>query len=73
MPFKALFLSVGCLLTWLLLPVVAISGAIALFLYAVFVELLHLLSGTPEKHLDPTAAHETAVRICGGYDPRRVA
>jgi hypothetical protein len=70
---KPLVLSAGCLLTWLLLPVVAIGGAMALFVYALLVELAQLLSGTTEKNLDPNAAHEMAVRICGGFAPPRVA
>jgi len=71
MTFNTLVLSVGCVLCWIVLfPLVVIGGGIALFLLAAGTELSCLITGNQGKSIDPTAAHEMAMRICFGYRTR---
>jgi hypothetical protein len=68
MSLKTILFSLGCVLAWfVLLPVLLIGGGIALFSYAVFVELGALLTGRSSKTLDSSVAREIARRMCG-YD-----
>jgi hypothetical protein len=68
---KTLILSAGCILCWIVLfPLVVIGGGIALFLIAAGTELSHLITGTSGKGIDPSAAHDMAMRICFGYRAR---
>jgi hypothetical protein len=69
---KTLFSSLGCLLAWfVLLPLLAITGGITLFVYAVLAEIGSRFAGRPAKSLDPSAAREIARRICMGYSFNR--
>jgi hypothetical protein len=71
MKLKTLVLSVGCVLCWIVLfPLVVIGGGIALFLIAAGTEISHLITGTTGKDVDPSAAHDMAMRICFGYRAR---
>jgi hypothetical protein len=66
MSLKTILFSLGCVLAWfVLLPVLLIGGGIALFSYAVFVELGAFLTGSPVKTLDSSVAREIARRMCG--------
>jgi hypothetical protein len=68
---KAILLSLGCLLAWLvLLPLLVIGGGAALFAYAVFAEFGALFLGNTGTTVDPAAAREIARRMCGGYGVR---
>jgi hypothetical protein len=67
MSAKAIFFSLGCLAAWLILPVLAIGGGLALFTYALFAELIEFVAGIPSKTIDTSAAREMARRICPGY------
>jgi hypothetical protein len=68
MSLKTILFSLGCVLAWfVLLPVLLIGGGIALFSYAVFVELGAFLTGSPGKTLDSSVAREIARRMCDGY------
>lgn len=68
MSMKAIFLALGCILSWfVLLPVLVVGSGIALFAYAAFAELGALLTGHPEQSLDNCAARDIARRMCGGY------
>jgi hypothetical protein len=71
MSVKAILFSLGCVLAWfVLLPLLAIGGGVALFAYATFAELAAFLTGAPDNTLDTSAAREIATRMCG---PRRRA
>jgi hypothetical protein len=63
--FKSvLFLGV-CIVSWTILPVLFIVGALALFLYALAVESLHsLISGKPPVPGE-RAARKVADGMCG--------
>jgi hypothetical protein len=68
MSLKAILFSLGCVIAWfVLLPMLVIGGGIALFAYATFAELGAVLTGTPARTLDTTAAREIAHKMCGGY------
>ena len=68
MSFKDVVFYLGCVATWLvLLPVLAVSGAIALIAYAVVSELSELITGGAEKSLDNSTAREIARRMCLGH------
>ncbi|MDP9065648.1 MAG: hypothetical protein M3O06_07280 [Pseudomonadota bacterium] len=55
----------GCLFTWfVLVPLLVISGAIALIAYALFTEAGEALTGRGRRSLDLMAAREIAHRIC---------
>ena len=71
MKLKTLVLSAGCVVCWIVLfPMVVIGGGVALFLLAAGTELSHLITGTTGKDIDPSAAHDMAMRICFGYRAR---
>jgi hypothetical protein len=71
MKLKTLVLSVGCVVCWMVLfPVIVIGGGVTLFLLAAATEYSHLISGRTGKSIDPSAAHEMAMRICFGYRAR---
>ncbi len=56
---------------WIVLfPLVVIGGGIAVFILAAVTELSHLITGTTGKGIDPSAAHDMAMRICFGYRAR---
>jgi hypothetical protein len=68
MNLKKLALSVGCVVCWMIFfPVIVLGGGIALFLLAAGAELSHLITGDKGQGLDPSAAHDMAMRICFGY------
>jgi hypothetical protein len=68
---KAILLSLGCLLAWLvLLPLLVIGGGVALFAYALFAEVGASLLGNGGTTVDAKAAREIARRMCGGYGVR---
>ena len=68
---RAIFISLGCLIAWLVvLPTVAILGGAALFLYATLAEIIGMLSGA--KPLDASAIRSTTLRICAGRSLPRV-
>ena len=68
MSVKAILFSLGCLVAWfLLLPLFVIGGGICLLAYAVFAELVAMLTRRPAKTLDTSAAREIAGRLCGRY------
>jgi len=46
---------------------VVVGGGIALFLLAAAAELSHLITGNKGEGIDPSAAHDMAMRICFGY------
>ena len=65
---RTILSGLGCLIAWfLILPIFAIGGAVALILYAVLSELSAILIGSAGKSLDPTKAREIARRICLGH------
>jgi hypothetical protein len=71
MKLKTLVLSVGCVVCWMVLfPIIVIGGGVTLFLLAAGTEFSHLITGTAGKSVDPSAAHEMAMRICFGYRAR---
>ena len=71
---KALLFSLGCIVAWfVLLPVVAIGGGVALLLYAILAELGALITGKPSTALDTAVAREIARRMCGYGVPSRSA
>jgi hypothetical protein len=71
MKSKKLLLSAGCLVCWMIFfPMVVIGGGIALFLAAAVAELTNLITGSTAKAVDPSAAHDMAMRICFGYRAR---
>jgi hypothetical protein len=58
---------VGCAVAWfVLLPVLAVGGTIALFLYAVFAEIGAFLVGGTHDSLDHSTAREKAQQMCMG-------
>jgi len=64
---RAIFISLGCLIAWLVvLPTVAILGGAALLLYATLAEITGLLTGSEPRTLDASAIRLTARRICAG-------
>jgi hypothetical protein len=65
MSLKAVSFSVGCLLAWLVLPILFIGGGLALFTYAVFAEMGAFLTGR-DNAIKPSAAREMAQRLCFG-------
>jgi hypothetical protein len=68
MSCKTILFSFGFVLAWfVLLPLLVIGGAIALFAYAIFAELGAFLTGNANKTLDTSVAREIAHRMCGGY------
>jgi hypothetical protein len=68
MSLKAFLFSLGCFIAWfVLLPVLAIGGGIALVAYATFAELGALLIGSPARTLDVAVAREIAHKMCGGH------
>jgi hypothetical protein len=68
MSLKAIFLSFGCLIAWLvLLPTFVVGGGVALFTYAVLAEFGAFLTGKPSQTLETSVAREMARRMCGGY------
>ncbi len=79
MMLKTLALSVGCVACWMILfPLIVVGGGVTLFLLAAGTEFSHLITGTTGKSIEPSAAHEMAMRICFGYRtraraPRRLA
>ena len=65
---KEFLTGMGCLLAWfVVLPVLAILGGTALFLYATLAEITSLLTGTAPKVMDASVTRLTARRICAGY------
>jgi len=74
MSLKAILFSVGCALAWfVLLPLLVIGGALALFSYAVFAEVASFLTGKPIESVDSASAREIARRMCGYAVERRSA
>jgi uncharacterized membrane protein len=68
MTFKHVVFYLGCAATWLIvLPVLAVSGFIALVAYAVFSELGDVVLHREEKALDNSTAREIARRMCLGH------
>jgi hypothetical protein len=68
MSVKAILFSLGCLVAWfLLLPLFVMGGGICLLAYAVFAELVAMLSGRPSKTFDTSAARDIVSRLCGRY------
>jgi hypothetical protein len=68
MSFKYVLFYIGCAVTWMvLLPVLVVSGGIALMTYAVFSELGTLFKSSDHKSLDDTTAREIARRMCVGH------
>ena len=68
MSLKAILLFFGCLVAWfILLPVLAIGGGVALFTYAFLAEVGASLMGRPRRPLETSVAREMARRMCGGY------
>jgi hypothetical protein len=64
---RAIFISLGCLIAWVvLLPTMAILGGAALFLYATLAEITGVLTGSEPHTLDASAIRLTARRICAG-------
>jgi hypothetical protein len=64
---RAIIISLGCLIAWLVvLPAIAILGGAALFLYATLAEITGLLTGSQPRPLDASAIRLTARRICAG-------
>jgi hypothetical protein len=68
MTFKNVVFYLGCVATWLfVLPVLAISGFVALVAYGVFSQLGDSVLGRSEKALDKSTAREIARRMCLGH------
>jgi hypothetical protein len=68
MTLKNVVFYLGCAATWLIvLPVLAISGFVALVAYAVFSQLGDVVLGRGEKALDSSTAREIARRMCLGH------
>ena len=68
---KAVLISLGCLLAWLvLLPLLVIGGGVTLLAYAILAEFGALILGGGAKALDTADAREIARRMCGGYGTR---
>ncbi len=64
---RAIYISLGCLFSWLVvLPAMAILGGAALFLYATVAEITALLTGTESRAIDPSAIRMSARRVCAG-------
>ena len=62
---KTLVFTLAYLLAWLvLMPLVAIGGGVALFLFAACAELAQLLTGQKDRRPDPVAARAMAAKIC---------
>jgi hypothetical protein len=71
MKLKTLVLSVGCIVCWMVLfPLIVVGGGVTLFLLAAATEFSNLITGTSGKSIEPSAAHEMAMRICFGYRAR---
>jgi hypothetical protein len=65
MMFRAVFGAAGCLIAWfVVLPVVAVLGGAALFLYAALAETTSLITGYAPRTIDASAIRVTARRIC---------
>ena len=65
---RAIFVGVGCLLAWfVVLPMLAVLGGAALFMYATLAEISSLVTGTAPRTIDPSTLRMTARRICAGY------
>jgi hypothetical protein len=68
MAIRSVLFYLGCALACLvLLPVLAVAGAVALLCYAVFSEFSELLFGRPAASLDNSKAREMAHRMCAGH------
>lgn len=68
MSFKYVVFYLGCALTWfVLLPVLVVSGGIALMAYAVFSELGALFKSSDDEFIDHATAREIARRMCVGH------
>jgi hypothetical protein len=65
MSLKAVSFSVGCLLSWLVLPMLVLGGGLALLTYAVFAEISAFVMGR-DNAIKPSAAREMARRLCVG-------
>jgi len=66
MSFRDVVFYIGCAATWLIiLPVVAVSGTIALVTYALFSELADMFLGRGPS-VDDSTAREIAQRMCIG-------
>ena len=66
MSFRDVIFYLGCAATWLIiLPVVFISGTIALVTYALFSELADMFLGRRDL-VDDSTAREIAQRMCVG-------
>ena len=75
MPVKAIFLSLGFLVSWLVfLPVLVIGGGMALLAGATLAEIGAWVTGSSRSGVDTSRAHEIARSMCGGYSsaPARV-
>ena len=74
MPVKAIILSLGFLVAWVVfLPVLVIGGGMALLAGATLAEIASLLTGGSRPGLDTRRAREIAHRMCAGYAlPTRV-
>ncbi|HEX3846314.1 MAG TPA: hypothetical protein VHV81_02955 [Steroidobacteraceae bacterium] len=74
MPVKIILLSMGFLLSWLvLLPVLVIGGGMALFAGATLAEMADTLTGSSPKGQDTRHAREVALRMCTGATPRSLS
>ena len=68
MTIRNVFFYLGCTVTWLVvLPVLAISGFVALVAYALLSQLGDVLLGRSDKALDNSTAREIARRMCLGH------
>jgi hypothetical protein len=66
MSFRDVVFYLGCAATWLIiLPVVVVSGTIALVTYALFSELADMFLGR-RVSVDNSTAREIAQRMCMG-------
>jgi hypothetical protein len=71
MMWKAVLISLGCLVAWLvLLPLLVIGGGVTLLAYAILAEFGALILGDSAKALNTADAREIARRMCGGYGTR---
>ncbi len=65
MPVKAILLSLGFLVSWLVfLPVLVIGGGMALLAGATLAEIAAQVTGAAPRGLNPATARETARRMC---------
>jgi hypothetical protein len=65
MSVKQVAFCIGCAGAWfILLPLFAVGGGLALLAYALFGEIAEILIGRPAATMDIGAAREIARRLC---------